>query len=88
METAFFAELCITEELNNAFYSTPIQYSWNVSLDKFMMNSDIKLFLMGIGHTSFDNLNKKELHACFEYAGMSRYIVPVWAEVQKQTYND
>jgi hypothetical protein len=52
-----FAEECITEELNNAFYTTPIQYSWNVSLEKFMMNSDIKLFLMGIGHTSFDDLN-------------------------------
>ena len=39
-----FAEECVTEELNSAFHTTPIQYSWNVSLDKFMMNSDIKLF--------------------------------------------
>jgi hypothetical protein len=55
VETTFFAEECITEELNNAFHTTPIQYSWNISLDKYMMNSDIKLFLMGIGYTSFDN---------------------------------
>ena len=83
-----FAEECITEELINAFYTTPIQYNWNVSLDKFMMNSDFKLFLMGIGHASFDDLNEKELRACFEYAGMLGYKVPVWAEVQKQAYND
>ena len=36
-------------------------------LGKFMMNLDIKLFLMGISHTSFDDLNEKELCACFEY---------------------
>ena len=53
-----------------------------------MMNSDIKLFLMGIGHTSFNDLNEKELHASFEYAGTLGYKVPVWAEVQKQAYND
>ena len=39
----FFME-CIMEELNNAFYRTPIQYNWNVLLDKFMMNLDIKFF--------------------------------------------
>ena len=78
-----FAEECITEELNHAFYTTPIQYNWNVVLDKFMMNSDIKLF-----HMLFDDLNEKELHACFEYAGTLGYKVPVWAEVQKQAYND
>ena len=53
-----------------------------------MMNSDSKLFLMGLGHTLFDDLNEKELRACFEYAGTSGYKVPVWAEVQKQAYND
>ena len=53
-----------------------------------MMNSDIKLFLMGLGYTSFDDLNEKEVRACFEYAGTSGYKVPVWAEVQKQAYND
>ena len=55
-----------------------------------MMNSDIKLFLMGLGHTSFDDLTvtEKELRACFEYAGTSGYKVPVWADVQKQAYND
>ena len=74
-----FAEECITEELNHALYTTPIQYNWNVALDKFMMNSDIKLFLMGLGYTSFDDLNEKELRACFEYAGTSGYKVPVWA---------
>jgi hypothetical protein len=78
------SEECITEELNNALHTTP----WNISLDKFMMNSDIKLFLMGIGYTSFDNLNEKELCACFEYAGTSGYKVPIWAEVQQQVYND
>jgi hypothetical protein len=83
-----FAEECITEELNHALYTTPFQYNWNVALDKFMMNSDIKLFLMGLGYTSFDDLNEKELRACFEYAGTSGYKVPVWAEVQKQAYND
>ena len=88
METVFFGKECIAEELNNAFYTTPIQYNWNVSLDKFMMNLDIKLFLMGIGHTTFDDLNEKELHAWFEYSGMLGYKVPVWGEVQKQAYND
>jgi hypothetical protein len=83
-----FAEECITEELNHALYTTPFQYNWNVALDMFMMNSDIKLFLMGLGYTSFDDLNDKELRACFEYAGTSGYKVPVWAEVQKQAYND
>jgi hypothetical protein len=52
------------------------------------MNSDIKLFLMGISYTSFAYLNEKELRACFEYAGTLGYKVPIWAEVQKQAYND
>ncbi len=43
-----FPEECITEKLNNAFYITPIQYKWNFSLHRFMMNADIKLFLMGL----------------------------------------
>jgi hypothetical protein len=47
-----------------------------------MMNSDIKLFLMGLGHPSFGDLTEIELHACFEYAGTLGYKVPVWAEVQ------
>jgi hypothetical protein len=53
-----------------------------------MMNSDIKMFLMKIGYTSFDNLNEKELRACFEYVGTLGYKVPLWAEVQNQAYND
>ncbi len=83
-----FAEECITEELNHALYTTPIQYNWSIALDKFMMNSDIKLFSMGLGHTLFDDLTEKELGACFEYVGTSGYKVPVWAEVQKQAYID
>jgi hypothetical protein len=83
-----FVEECMMEELNHAFYKTPIQYNWNFALDKFMMNSDIKMFSMGLGHASFDDLNEKELRACFKYAGMSGYKVPVWSEVQKQAYND
>ena len=74
--------------MNNALYTTPIQYNGNVSLDKFMMNSEIKLFLMGLGHTTFDDRNDKEQHTCFEYAGTSGYKGPVWGEVQKQAYND
>jgi hypothetical protein len=46
-----YTEECITEELNHAFHTIPIQNNWIVALDKFMMNSDIKLFLMGLGHT-------------------------------------
>lgn len=49
-----------------------------------MMNADIKLFLMGLGYTIFDELNDKEVCACFEYAGMEGYKVPVWGEIQKQ----
>ena len=79
-----YAEECITKELNNALNITPIQYCWNVSLDKFMMNLDIKLFLMGIGHTSFNDLSEKEWRACFECAGKSGYKVPVLSEVQKK----
>ena len=74
--------------MNNAFYTIPIQYNWNVSLNRFMMNADIKLFLMGLGHKTFDDLNDKELWTCFEYAGMSGYKVLVWGEVQKQVNND
>ena len=61
-----FSEECITEELTNAFFMTPIQYNWKVSLDKFMMNADIKLFLMELGYTTSDDLNEKEVCACFE----------------------
>ena len=73
------------EELNNAFFTTPIQCNCNVPLDRFMMNADIKLFLMGLGYTSFDELNVKEVRACFEYAGMEGYKVPGWGEVQNQS---
>ena len=52
-----------------------------------MMNSDIKSFLMGIGHTSLDDLNDEELRACFKYAGTSGFKVPEWGELQKQPYN-
>ena len=54
-----FAEECITKELNYAFISSNVPYEWNVTVDRFMMNSDIKLFLLGIGCFSFDNLNEK-----------------------------
>ena len=39
-----FSEECTTEEFNNAFYTMPIQQNQNVSLDRLMMNVDIKLF--------------------------------------------
>jgi hypothetical protein len=65
--------------LNNAFFTTPIQYNW--PLDRFMMNADIKLFLMGLGYTTFDELNAKEVCACFEYAGTEGYKVLVWGEI-------
>ena len=41
--------------MNNAFFTKPIQYNWNVPLDMFMMNADIKLFLMGYGYTTLMN---------------------------------
>jgi hypothetical protein len=53
-----FSEECNTKELNNAFYIMPIQYHWNVMLDKFMMNADIKLLLRGLGYTIFEDLNE------------------------------
>jgi len=59
-----------------------------VPLDRFMMNADIKLFLMGLGYTTFDELNIKEVCMCFEHAGTEGYNVPVWGEIQKQGYND
>jgi hypothetical protein len=83
-----FLEECISKEFNNAFFTTPIQYNWNVPLDRFMMNADIKLFLMGLVYTTFDELNAKELCACFEYAASKGYKVPVWRGIQKQGYND
>ena len=70
------------------FYTMPVQCNWIVFLDRFMMNDDIKLCLKGLGHTTFDDLNNKELHACFEYAGTMGYKVPVWGEVQNQAHND
>jgi hypothetical protein len=73
-----FLEECISEELNNAFFMTPIQNNWNVPLDRFMLNADIKLFLMGLGYTTFDELNAKELCTCFEYDASEGYKVPVW----------
>ena len=76
-----FSEECITtEELNNAFFMTQIQYNCIVSLDKFMMNADIKLFLIGLGCTRFDNLNEKEV----QYAGTERYNVPVWEKFRNR----
>lgn len=53
-----------------------------------MMNSNIKRFLMSLGHTTFYDLSEKELYACFEDAGMSGYKVRVWGVVQKLAYND
>ena len=64
-----FTEECITKELNHAFFSSNVHYEWNVALDRFMMHSDIKLFLMGIGCFSFDDLNEKEKKACFHHYG-------------------
>ncbi len=83
-----FTEESITEELNNAFFTLPIDYSYDVSLDKFMMDSDIKLLLMLIGYSSFEELTKEELCACFEYVGTKDYVVPVWGEIRKRPYND
>ena len=86
MTIEFFLQEYASEELYNAFFMTPIQYNWNVPLDRFMI--DIKLFLVGLGYTTFDELNAKELHTCFEYAASEGYKVPVWGEIQKQGYND
>jgi hypothetical protein len=80
-------EECISEELNNVFFTTP-QYNWNVLLDSFMMNADIKLSLMGLGYITFDKLNAKEVCTCFEYAGTEGFKVPIWGEIQKQGYTD
>ena len=42
---------------------TSMQYNWNVPLDRFMMNADIKVFLMGHSHTMFDELKSmKSVH--------------------------
>jgi hypothetical protein len=87
MAISFFSEECISEELNNAFFMTPIWYNWNGPLDRFMMNADIKLFLMGLSYTMFDELNNMEVRACFEYAVMERYKVLVWGDIQKQGCN-
>ena len=70
------------------FYTRSIQYNWKVSFDKLMINADIKLFLMRLGHKTFDDLNDNALCEYFEYAGTLGYKVPVWGEVQKQAYND
>ena len=53
-------------------------------LDRLMMNADIKLFLMGLGYTMFDELNAKEVRSCFEYAGTEGYNVPVWGEFRSR----
>jgi hypothetical protein len=83
-----FTEECITEELNNAFFTLPIQYNYEVALDKFMMDADIKLFLMSHGYKSFEELTDEEVQACFEYAGKKNYVVPKWGEIRKKPYND
>ena len=72
-----FSEGCITEEFNKSIYTMPIQYNLSVSLDRFMVNADIKLFLMVPGYSTFVDLNDKELCACFEYAGTLGYKVLV-----------
>ena len=54
--------------MNNAFFTLPIQYFYEVALDKCMMDADIKLFLMSTGYKSFEELTAEELNACFEYA--------------------
>ena len=51
------------------YYTNSVQLEC-FPIDRFMMNADIKLFLMGLGHTAFDDLNDKELFECFEYAGV------------------
>lgn len=82
-----FLEECISEESNKPFFTTPNQYNRNVPLDRFMMNADLKLFLMGLCYTTFDELNTKEVRSCFEYAGRDGFKA-VWGEIQKQGYND
>lgn len=71
-----FTEECITEELNHAFLSSNVRHEWNVALDIFMMNSDIKLILMGIGCFTFDELNKKEKRVCFHHNGSTLDALP------------
>ena len=73
MEIGVFWEECILEVLNNVFFMILIQYNWNVPLDRFMMNADIKLFLMGLGYITFDELNANQLRTCFEYAALEGY---------------
>lgn len=83
-----FSEEYITENMINVHLKTRILYNWNISLDKFMINAEIKLFLMDLGYTMLNDLNEKEARVCFDYAGMEGYMVPVWKEIQKQYYND
>ncbi len=57
------------------YYANSVQLEC-FPIDRFMMNADIKLFLMVLGHTAFDALNDKELFECFEYAGIWGIKIP------------
>ena len=80
-----FSEKCITEELNGVFYTMPIQYiNWTVSLDRFMMNADIKLILMGLGYTTFDDLSDRSFVHVLSILEPWVTMLWVWGELQKQ----
>ena len=63
-------------------------YSFDAALNKFMMDADIKLILMSIGYNLFEELTKKKLCGCFEYAGTNNFNIPVWGDMRKKAYND
>ena len=52
------------------------------------MDGDIKLFLMSIVYNSFDELRKKELCGCFDYAGINKFDISVWGKIRKKVYNN
>jgi hypothetical protein len=56
----FFTEECITKETSYAFFSSNVHYERKVALRRFMMNLDIKLFLVGLVFPSLLILTKKE----------------------------
>ena len=74
-----FSEERISVEINNAiFTTTPIQYNWSMLLDRFMMNTDIKLFLMLLGCMTFGEVNAKEVCAYFECSSIDDDQLVYW----------
>ena len=76
----------LTEEIY-AHYKDGPEYEYDVPLNRFMVDYDIKEFLVNhVGITSWDDLNNDQKKACYHGYPNPNVKLPIWDEIVAESY--